>query len=727
MTRSGAPPPAPLELWGGVECTMVRIGDDYRDQVAETGHKARPSDIDAMASLGIKAVRYPILWESVAPQSPHELDFSWHDRQLAKLREHGIEVIAGLVHHGSGPRYTDLLDPGFPDKLAEYAVRVARRYPWITRWTPVNEPLTTARMAYLYGHWQPHRNDMDATFRATINQCLAIVRTMRALRALNPGAQLIVTEDIGKSFATPELQYQADHENERRWLTFDLLAGRVVPGHPFHRWLRNKAASEADLAELARGDGRPDIIGFDHYLTSERYLDHRVARYPGVRAGSNGGHDYVDVEAVRVARLAPMLGPAARLRETWERYRIPIAVTEVHHGCTRDEQLRWLKQVWQAAEQERARGADIRAVTLWAMFGAVDWRSVLTRREGQYDVGAFDTRSAEPRPTLVAKMASALGRGEQFDHPVLDLPGWWKRPGRTVARPRFEMLPSRMYDSVRPILITGATGTLGRAFARICAHRGLAHVLTSRAELDITDAASIAAALDRFRPWAVINAAGFVRTWEADEKFDECHAANAIGPELLARAARAAGIPFVTFSSDLVFDGTLGRAYVEGDVPTPSGAYGRSKAEAETRLRAVSAEALIIRTSAFFGPWDRYNFLTGMIDQLHRGEDVVASDSTIVSPTYVPDLVHATLDLLIDGETGIWHLTNSGAVSWHELAREAAGMAGLGRQAAARVRSTEQARPADTSLTSERGILLRPLDQALRDFADHNPTVARRL
>ena len=69
----------PLELWGGVECTVVRIGDDYRNQLIDTGHASRMSDLDAMAELGIKAVRYPILWETIAPETPTELDFTWHD------------------------------------------------------------------------------------------------------------------------------------------------------------------------------------------------------------------------------------------------------------------------------------------------------------------------------------------------------------------------------------------------------------------------------------------------------------------------------------------------------------------------------------------------------------------------------------------------------------------------------------------------------------------------
>ena len=95
---------SPLELWGGVECTVVRIGEQYRNQLVDTGHSARMSDIEAMAELGVKAVRYPIVWETVAPEAPGEMDFSWHDSRLERLRELGIRVIGGLVHHGSGPR-----------------------------------------------------------------------------------------------------------------------------------------------------------------------------------------------------------------------------------------------------------------------------------------------------------------------------------------------------------------------------------------------------------------------------------------------------------------------------------------------------------------------------------------------------------------------------------------------------------------------------------------------
>lgn len=708
-----------LELWGGVECTVVRIRDDYRDQVLETGHSKRMADIDAIAELGVKAVRYPIVWETVSPDAPGEFDFSWHDRRLNRLRELGIRVIGGLVHHGSGPRYTSLVDPNFPKLLADYARQVARHYPWIETWTPVNEPLTTARFSCLYGHWYPHGLSLESMFLALVHECDGTALAMQAIRDTIPAAKLMVTEDLGKTFATDQLAYQATHENERRWLSLDLLAGRVKAGHRFHNWLLKSGARPDALERLAAGLGMPDIIGINHYLTSERFLDHRTGRYPQLEPGSNGIDRYVDLEAVRMSHLKHQIGPAKRFREAWDRYGLPMVISEVHHGCTREEQVRWLVDVWSAAERERARGVDIRAVTLWALFGAVDWRSLLTRRDGSYDVGAFDTRSEQPRPTLVAKAAQQLGGGERFEHPVLDLPGWWRRPGRCHGRPRYDTLPQDC-SGARPVLITGATGTLGQAFARICAHRGLAHVLTSRSELNITDHGSIAAAINRYRPWAVINAAGFVRTWEADEKFDECLAINAIGPELLGLECKAAGIPLVTFSSDLVFDGKLGRPYAEPDEPAPASAYGRSKAEAEARLMAIDADALIIRTSAFFGPWDRFNFLFETIEKLKRGQEVMASENSYVSPTYVPDLVHAALDLLVDGEKGIWHLTNQGAISWHELAREAAVAAQLDHKLIKLVRATELDEPMDTSLTSNRGLLLRPLDQALSDFVQHN-------
>ncbi|MDG2571121.1 SDR family oxidoreductase, partial [Vibrio parahaemolyticus] len=191
--------------------------------------------------------------------------------------------------------------------------------------------------------------------------------------------------------------------------------------------------------------------------------------------------------------------------------------------------------------------------------------------------------------------------------------------------------------------MTGATGTLGRAYSRLCDFRGLNHVLLSRQDMDIADPKSVAEALACHRPWAVINTAGYVRVVEAENDRQACFRENATGAEVLAKTCADLDIPLLTFSSDLVFDGTLGRPYVESDEVNPTTVYGESKAEAERRVLAAHDKALVLRTSAFFSPWDRYNFVWSILNALSKGEGVKAS-LDVVSPTYVPDLVNTSLD-----------------------------------------------------------------------------------
>jgi len=705
-----------LELWGGLECTVARVGDDYRDQSLETGHSSRIEDLDRIAELGIRTLRHPVLWETISPESPDRTDFSWHDVRLGRLQELGIRPIAGLCHHGSGPRYTHMLDPAWPELLARHAAHVAERYPHLDLYTPVNEPLTTARFSGLYGHWYPHGTSYEAFLKILVNECKATVLSMRAIRKVRPDAGLVQTDDMGKTFSTPALAYQAEHENQRRFLSFDLLCGMVDRHHPWWPIFLKNGVAEADLELFLEADAAPDIIGINHYLTSERYLDERLSRYPQHHWGGNGTHDYADAEAVRMPLPSRDLGPAARLREVWERYRRPIAVTEAHHGCTRDDQLRWLMEVWNGVQTLRREGADIRAVTVWSLFGAVDWNSLLTRRNDFYEPGPFDVRAPEPRRTALAHAAESLAKTGDYDHPVLDRAGWWKRDIRFYKPPARRSNACRLVGAPRQLLITGATGTLGRAFSRLCDFRGLDHTLLGRGDMNIEDAKGVAEALACHKPWAVINTAGYVRVAEAENDAERCFRENAHGAEVLARACADAGIPLVTFSSDLVFDGSLGRPYVESDGVNPTTVYGASKAEAERRVLAAHDKALVIRTSAFFGPWDRYNFVWSILNALSRGDGVEASADR-VSPTYVPDLVNTSLDLLIDGGAGLWHMANLGEVSWRDLAAMAAERAGFDPGLVAEAGDG----PAlSTALATERGILMPGLESALdRFFADN--------
>jgi dTDP-4-dehydrorhamnose reductase len=418
-----------LELWGGIEATVNRVHERFFDQIVRTGHQDRIADLDLFADLGLRTLRYPILWERTAPDGIERAHWQWADERLQKLRELGIRPIVGLLHHGSGPTSTSLIDPAFPERLAEYAGAVARRYPWVTDYTPVNEPLTTARFAALYGHWYPHCHDDVSFARALLGQCRGTVLAMNAIRAVNPDARLIQTDDLGKTFSTDTLAYQADFENERRWITYDLLTGRLTPDHTMWQWLEWIGIERRELEWFQEHACPPDIIGVNTYLSSQRYLDHRIDRYPGETPGTNGSDTYVDVLAYR-AMDAGAVGVDALLAEAWQRFGLPVAITEAHNGGSREEQLRWLNDVWAGAQQARRNGADVRAVTVWALLGLFDWAHLATSDSGQYEPGVFDIRGPVPRPTVLASMVRDLVARGMHDHPALDAPGWWRRPER---------------------------------------------------------------------------------------------------------------------------------------------------------------------------------------------------------------------------------------------------------------------------------------------------------
>ena len=478
--------PPPIAAWAGVECTVNRVGDRWSDQLARTGHADRFADLDLLIGLGVRAVRYPVLWERTWPDPGRAPDWSWAAPRLDHFRAHNVTVVAGLLHHGSGPAGTGLTDPAFPARLADYAARVAARFPWLSDYTPVNEPLTTARFAGLYGHWYPHGTSDTCFARALVNQCRGVALAMRAIRRVNPAARLVQTEDLGQTHAAPGLESQARFENDRRWLSWDLLSGRVDRGHPLWGYLLAAGIAERELDRFVAEPCPPDLVGVNYYATSERYLDSRVDHHPPECLGGNREGRYADVAAVRAAP-GGVAGLAGLLGQVWARYRTPVAVTEAHLGCGREEQLRWLAQTWREARAAAAAGVAVEAVTTWSAFGALDWDSLVTAERGHYEPGPFDARSTPPRPTALAELARELAAGGAGSHPVLASPGWWQRPGSPATR-----IPGR------PILIVGRN-RLGRALARACCERGLAHRVVGRA--------GARAALARGEAWAVIRAA----------------------------------------------------------------------------------------------------------------------------------------------------------------------------------------------------------------------------
>ena len=702
-----------IELWAGLEHTINRVQDSYKDQIAKIGLEEGLPDFSLLKDLGLKKFRCPFLWEKIAVHdNPEKLNWDYCEQFLNGLKQCEIEPIAGFLHHGSGPAFTNLLDTGFAEKFQYFARKFAEKFPQVKYYTPINEPLTTARFSGLYGHWYPHKTDDHSFIRALYNQIKAIILAMREIRKINPLAQLIQTEDLGRTQSSENLKYQCDFENERRYLSFDLLQGKVDQSHALYDYLKRSGLTDDELIWLKENSLKPDVIGLNHYLLSSRYLDEDYSQYPHMKTDGNGIHRYADVAAVdKEDILSPT--PESLFRETWRRYKIPLAITEVHLRGYREDQMRWLYELKTAAEKVSKEEIPVIAITAWSLYGAMDWNTLCTQDNYFYESGVFDLRSQFPRRTALANMLKDWHAVTKEKFPVLEQAGWWKKEKKS--------------SSGRPILVTGARGSLGQAFLKICLKRNIHCIGLTREELDITDQNEVLGKIRQLKPWAIINAAGYVRVDRAETEQKLCRAQNILGPTNLAKACADEKIQFLHFSSDLVFSGDQQTPYTEDQPVNPLNIYGKTKAESEKEILNLNSESLIVRTSSFFSPWDTYNFIFKMLSAVSQNKRFTAVSDITISPTYVPDLVNLCLDLLLDRELGIVHLVNNGALTWSDFALKAIEIGqkkelSLSSRYLNAVSGDEMnflaKRPAYSALTSNRIRIMSDYEEALHRYFD---------
>jgi dTDP-4-dehydrorhamnose reductase len=385
--------------------------------LSETGHERRHSDIALLGMLGVAGTRYPVLWEKTAPGDPAKPDVAWARARLDALEQRNLEPIVTLLHHGSGPSHTSLTDREFPEKFAAYAGAIAAAFPWILRWTPINEPLTTARFSTLYGLWYPNSRDDTAFGHAIAHEALGMLLAMEAIRRSVPDAHFVLTEDL-QSFTALDAGRDAEarHQSERMYLSIELVMGRVVPGHALYRYLNETCnVASALLNRIAERACPPELIGWNYYPNSERVL----------AAGSEGAA----LDLPRVVHAPGSISPRPLLAAAHERLGLPFGIGEVHVNAGESARVRWLVQRYDDLIALEEEGFPVRMLGAWAAFGSIDWDSLLTRREDYREDGifAFAAAGERPRPTAVADAVRAMARGERPDLP--EEPGWWETSG----------------------------------------------------------------------------------------------------------------------------------------------------------------------------------------------------------------------------------------------------------------------------------------------------------
>lgn len=282
------------------------------------------------------------------------------------------------------------------------------------------------------------------------------------------------------------------------------------------------------------------------------------------------------------------------------------------------------------------------------------------------------------------------------------------------------------------VLITGAGGQLGQDLVDAHTEAGDEVVGLTHADLDVSDEASVWAAVRDHTPDVVQHAAAWTNVDGCEDDPDKAHAVNALGSWWLARACDAAGASLVMVSTDYVFDGVGGATagseptpYTEFQPVDPLNQYGRSKAAGEALVRQALDEHYIVRTAWVCGARGN-NFVKTMLRVGKEQGKARVVDDQIGSPTFTRDLAAALREVAVSGRYGTYHRTNSGTCSWYDLAAATYELAGVDVDLQP-MKSDELDRPAPRpaySVLSDRHAVLSGLSEmphwrdGLRDLLD---------
>jgi len=264
------------------------------------------------------------------------------------------------------------------------------------------------------------------------------------------------------------------------------------------------------------------------------------------------------------------------------------------------------------------------------------------------------------------------------------------------------------------VLITGARGQLGHELVEVFDAHDV--VATDRSSLDVADRDAVLDRVASLRPDAVVNAAAWTAVDECEGDPDRAFVVNALAVRWLAEACRGVGARLCQVSTDYVFDGTKDGPYDESDEPNPLSVYGRSKLAGE---REAGDEALVVRTSWPFGLHGT-NVVTTVLRLAAEHETLRFVDDQRGCPTAAEDLAAMIGRLVVEGRSGTFHVTNAGAVSRFELAREILLAAGLDPDRVEPISSSKMPRPAPRPANSvlDNAALRRAGIEPLGDFRD---------
>lgn len=382
----------------GIENTFIpqtRAGLRPLDEYELTQHYTLwREDLDRVAGLGISHLRWGIPWYRVNP-APGQFAWEWVDEVLDYMvNTLGIQPILDLMHYGT-PLWMEnaFINASYPQRVAEYVYEVATRYKGLVRfYTPLNEPTLNADLCGRVGIWPPYLQGADGYVKVLMQIARGMALTVRALREVDPSAVLVQVEALTWLWSQDErLEDMILRSRAHRYLAFDLFTGRVDESHRLWPFLQRHGVTERDLAWLREQEATVDIVGVNFYpwsggevvmgphynrrLRAREVLDLSFSPWSGgetvlyangrprVRRETNTGYHLADL-----------------MRQVWNRYGLPLMVTETSAKRDVAGRARWMDETIAAVRTVQAEGVPVVGYTWFPAFSMIDWVYRVGRR-----------------------------------------------------------------------------------------------------------------------------------------------------------------------------------------------------------------------------------------------------------------------------------------------------------------------------------------------------------
>ncbi|MGI8409500.1 MAG: family 1 glycosylhydrolase [Pyrinomonadaceae bacterium] len=353
-------------LWAaGIENTFVpqtRPGHRALDEYELMCHyKHWREDLGLAKELGLQAMRWGVPWYKVEPE-PNKFDWSWTDEVIPfMVEELKILPIIDLIHYGC-PFWLkkEYANKDYPQYAAHYAAEFANRYKSLIKWyTPLNEPIINSLMCGMRGLWPPYLKGDTGYIRLMLQLAKGIVRTVKAIKAIDPESIMVHVEATGMTRTVREdLASIAREEEHRGYLCYDLISGRLTHDHLLFSWLiRNGVAPDA-RDDLQKNNISLDVIGMNFYpqwSTKQLYIDKRGKL--AFRETEPEGDGFADL-----------------IRQYYNRYQVPVMITETSAVGSDEIREKWLESSVLMIKNLRGEGVPVIGYTWFPLFTMIDWR-----------------------------------------------------------------------------------------------------------------------------------------------------------------------------------------------------------------------------------------------------------------------------------------------------------------------------------------------------------------